>query len=508
MHSRRSPTIGLLAGLAVTLSAVAVYSGFTVVQLRGLRRLQAETIDRNRVDSLLLLRIQNNLASLGLALRDMLDRTEPYPLTAWQGQFNRMRTDLDDALGREARVSRANADQQRYLRTSVAQFWDGLDRIFAMAQSGQEDEARARIRLSLEARLASLATAVARLLVENNASEQQAAAQTQAIYARAERNVYVFLAAMLVLIVTVSLSLVLHNRRLFDRVAALSERRSELARQLIGIQENTFRHISRELHDEFGQILTAIGAMLTRAARRASVLDGHVRADLEEVRDIVQSTLDKVRALSQALHPVVLDDAGLEGALSTYLPGFEKQTGIAVQYEKEGPSLPLERDVAIHLYRVLQESLNNVARHARARQAMVRLRYLPHEVVLEIADDGVGFAASQENRGMGLTSMRERAELVSGRIEFLGGAAGGSIVRLTVPLRPGGGACRSVAVPVQPSPSCWWTITASSAAASAVCSKTTRISRLSAKPATEPARSRKPSSCGPPWSSWISPCPA
>jgi hypothetical protein len=197
VHSRQSPTIGLLAGLAVTLLSVAVYSGYTVVQLRSLRRLQTQTIDVNRADSLLLLRIQNNLNSLGLAMRDMLDASEPYPLTAWQGQFQRIRTDLDDALAREETFHRRTADQQRYLTTSVAQFWDAINRMFALAQGGQPDEARAQIRLSLQARQASLTTAVARLLVQNNESEQQAAGQTQQIYADVERHLYVFLAAML-----------------------------------------------------------------------------------------------------------------------------------------------------------------------------------------------------------------------------------------------------------------------------------------------------------------------
>ena len=86
-----------------------------------------------------------------------------------------------------------------------------------------------------------------------------------------ERNVYLFLAAMLVLILLTSLYLVQYNRRMFDQVAALSARRSELAQQLISMQENTFRSISRELHDDFGQILTAIGAMLQRAGKRREI---------------------------------------------------------------------------------------------------------------------------------------------------------------------------------------------------------------------------------------------
>jgi signal transduction histidine kinase len=430
-----SPTFGLLAGLAVTLSAVAVYAGYTVVQLRGLRQLQAETIDRNRTDSLLLLRIQNDLNSVDLAMRDMLDNGEPYPLTAWQAQFARLRVDLEDAVSRETQFSpAARADAQRqYLSASVAQFWDALDRIFTLART-DEPEARTRIRISLQARQAALSTAVARLLVQNNENEKQAAAQTRQIYARGERNVYLFLAAILIVLLATGLYLVQYNRRMFDQVAALSERRSELAQQLIAMRENTFRSISRELHDEFGQILTAIGAMLQRAGRRASAVESPLCADLKEVQEIVQSTLDKVRTLSQALHPAVLDEAGLEVALRQHLPVFQKQTGIQIAYESSGAGPPLDQSVAIHVYRVLQEALNNVARHSKSARAAVRLRYTADSVVLEVEDGGVGMANSGAGSGMGLVSMRERAELVHGNLELLPSESGGVLVRLTVPL--------------------------------------------------------------------------
>ena len=434
-QSSRSPTLRLLAGLAVTLTAVALYSGYTIVQLRGLRRLQTESIDRNRTDSLLLLRIQNNLNAVGLAMRDMLDSSEPYPLGAWKAQFRRIRVDLEDAMTREAKFSPAHrtADQNRYFATSMAQFWDALDRIFGLSESGNEEEARTRIRLSLQARQAALSTAVARLLVQNNESEERAAVETQLIYSRAERNVYLLLAAMLLLVAATGVYLVQYNRRIFDEVAALSESRRELAQKLISMQETTFRSVSRELHDDFGQILTAIGSMLQRADRRATVVDPPLRAELREVREIVQSTLEKVRALSQALHPVVLDEAGLETAIDTYLPMFEKRTGVHIRYEKKGEGPTLDRGVAIHLYRVLQEALNNVARHSKSSHADVRLSLSPASVILEVEDDGIGFQKS-DGQGMGLVSMRERAELLSGRIEFLEGRGGGSLIRLTVPV--------------------------------------------------------------------------
>ena len=142
----------IVAGLAVTLVAVAIYAGYTIVQLRALERLQAESIDRNRTDSLLLLRIQNDLNSVNLAIRDMLDAGEPYPLTAWQAQFKRLRVDLEDAVAREAALPNLNRSGQRqFLSASMAQFWDALDRIFVLAQT-DEAEARLdlrRVRLSL-----------------------------------------------------------------------------------------------------------------------------------------------------------------------------------------------------------------------------------------------------------------------------------------------------------------------------------------------------------------------
>jgi signal transduction histidine kinase len=434
-----TPTVRLLAGLAVTLAALCVYSIYTIAQMRGLERLQTESIDRNRTDSLLLLRIQNNLNALGLGMRDMLDAGEPYPLTAWQAQFKRLRMDLDDAMSREEKFSPATrtVDQRHYLAASTAQFWDALDRIFALAQSGNEEEARTRIRMSLQARQAALSTAVSRLLVQNNENEERAAAETQRTYARVQHNVSFLLAAMLVVVGFTGIYLVQQNRRIFDQVAALSERRSELAQQLISMQENTLRYISRELHDEFGQILTAIGAMLQRAEKRNSAADVSMRADVREVNEIVQSTLEKVRTLSQALHPVVLEEEGLESALDTYLPMFEKRTGIGIHYEKTGESRAVDALVAIHLYRVLQEALNNVARHSRSTHANVRLCFSPDAVVLEVEDDGIGFKQTTAVRGMGLVSMRERAEMMKGRIEFLVAASGGALVRLTVPVSSG-----------------------------------------------------------------------
>jgi signal transduction histidine kinase len=435
----RSPTTPLYIGLVITLAAVVAYSAYVTRQIVGLRALQNNLIDRNRKDSLQLLRIQNALNSIGMAMRDMLD-TDPldqeqrYPLTAWAPQFQRMRIDLEDAFRREQQVSPQGrtADQQKYLQSSLAQFWDAVDRTFATARNGKETEAREQIRLSLQARLAALTNAVARLLVQNNESEERATAQVTEIYNRVERQAYVFLTATLIAIILTSLYLIRSNRLIFNQLAVFSEQRSDLAQKLISSQESTLRHISRELHDDFGQILTAMGIMLGRA--RTQLPEGsQLRADLLEVHQTAQTTLDKVRSLSQALHPVMLDEAGLEQTIEWYLPVVERQTGIGISYEKSGTSFPVPGNAAVHVYRILQEALNNVARHAMTEKAWVRLRFTPDSLQVEIEDHGGGFPENRPRQGIGLVAMRERAELLGGKINIGRAAPSGTLVKMTVP---------------------------------------------------------------------------
>ena len=318
------------------------------------------------------------------------------------------------------------------MRSSLTQFWEATERTFSLARSGKEAEARAEIRLSLQARLAALNTAVSRLLVQNNESEEQAAAHVGEIYARVQRQVYVFLTATLAAILLTSLYVIRSNRQLFAQLAALSEQRSELAQKLIATQESVLLHVSRELHDEFGQILTAMGAMLSRAGNHAPE-GSTLRADLREVAEIAQSTLNNIRSLSQALHPVMLDEAGLVRTIEWYLPTVERQAGIKLSYEKSGSPFPVENSAAVHIYRILQEALNNVARHAGAREAWVRLQFQPNALQLEVEDHGKGFQPAPGKQGIGLVAMRERAELVGGSILFQKPVDGGTRVRLVVP---------------------------------------------------------------------------
>ena len=437
-----SPTAPLLFGLIVTLATVVGYSWYVSGQLSGLQRLQADLTDRNRMASLQLLRIQSDLNRLALAMRDMLTDEDGSSLSSWQGQFDRIRVDLDDALRREAQVSVvARSDEEtRALNAAVSQVWTAADRAFDLARASRHAEARADIQAQLQPRVGELSTAVGRLLLENNETEARAAQRTQDIYRDVQAQVYWFLSAALLAIAGTSLYLIYSNQQLFARLASLADERRELARTLITTRESTRREIARELHDEFGQLLTAIGAMLRRAERQAPETSP-LGTDLREIGEIAQTALDNVRGLSQTLHPSILDELGLESAIEWYLSTAEKQLGIRATYLREGPSVTVDSTVAIHVYRVLQEALSNVARHSGAQSARVTLRVEPGALVLEVADEGRGIAPGERRggrRGLGLVAMRERAELLGGTIDFSDQAAGGTLVRLRIP-RPAPG---------------------------------------------------------------------
>jgi len=431
---QQAPTRGLYLGLVITVLAVLAYAAYITLQFAGLRKLQSELVDRNRRDSLQLLRIQNDLNTLGLAMRDMQDPTEPYPIIAWVPQFERIRIDLEDALEHESALTEATptSDQRLYLNQSLVQFWDSVNRMFSLAQAGFESAAAQQIRDTLQPRQAALSSAVSRLLVQNNEAEERATVRTSAVYDRVQRQLYFFLAAILVAIVLTSLYLIRNNRRLFAQVAELSSQRSDLAQKLIATQESTLRHISRELHDEFGQVLTAIGSLIRRTGKHLPA-DSPVHADLQEVQGIAQSTLDNIRSLSQALHPVLLDEAGLVSALDWYIPTVERQTGLVLHYEKSGDTYPVGASAGVQIYRVLQEALNNVARHSGAREAWIRLQFEPAALILEIEDHGKGFRPTEGQTGIGLVAMRERAEILGGSVRVSPFPTGGTLVHLRVP---------------------------------------------------------------------------
>jgi signal transduction histidine kinase len=173
--------------------------------------------------------------------------------------------------------------------------------------------------------------------------------------------------------------------------------------------------------------------MINRASRHLDA-GSPLRTDLREVGEVAQTALDSVRGLSQSLHPSILEELGLASTVDWYLTTVERQLGVRVTYEKPGTAVTVPPHVGIQAYRVLQEALSNVARHAGTGQAIVRLAFKDGALHLEVEDHGPGMPAGTGSRGLGLVAMRERAELVGGRVTWSRPSVGGTLVSLVVPL--------------------------------------------------------------------------
>ncbi|GAB3029598.1 histidine kinase [Nocardioides flavus (ex Wang et al. 2016)] len=217
--------------------------------------------------------------------------------------------------------------------------------------------------------------------------------------------------------------------RLLARLA--EERRTGDARALAA-QEAERHRIAQELHDEVGQSLTVVLLGLKQLESRAPAA---LVPDLAAVRESARTGLDDVRRVARRLRPGVLEDLGITSALAALATDFADHSGASVR-RSFAPGLPaLRPEAEVVLYRVAQEALTNAARHAEASEVELSLQKVGQHVVLEVRDDGRGFAGLEE--GSGLMGMRERAALVGAELAVTSQPRHGTTVRLRVPVTTG-----------------------------------------------------------------------
>jgi two-component system sensor histidine kinase UhpB len=211
----------------------------------------------------------------------------------------------------------------------------------------------------------------------------------------------------------------------------LEDERRSSSRRVLEAQEAERLRIARELHDDIGQTLTATAI----EAERAAGTPGEQDAALRRAASAVRASLDDVRRIARELRPEALDDLGLVNALLSLCRRVDAQSGVEVRARIADDLPPLGAAAELVIYRVAQESLTNVIRHAHAARCEVSVRAEPGQVVLTVSDDGVGLPAGEDlDGGTGVTGMRERALLVDGRLRLGPRPGGGTEVVLHVPL--------------------------------------------------------------------------
>ena len=612
-----SPSRRLWIGLCITLSVFGVFVAYAVHEIRWLEDFQANVVQKNRLASIQLQKLQEDTFYLATSLRDMTLPESRYPIGYWRGEYTRVHQEMDQALAREAEYAAttpAGNEKRAQLRHVLDDFWETANQAFTLADEGHEETARYLIRSQLESKREVMSRLTQSLLTLNDQAQAEAGERIALVYGRVKRDLLLVVGALFLVALGTGLYTLQANRKTFARLHHLAERlqvqneqlaalyeaisavsqeqepvqilkdaceqlsralgidrvvflryeaaagrftpqavcgvsledagrmqlggglaaslpaleaggppmtlpaavapaeassgaapprgetlalplrvgtaltgafalcreknlpplredhlrlaakiveatlgplknaqlleqlkaQSEQLRKLswklIEVQEETLRQVARDLHDEFGQILTAIGAMLSRAGQQELERNSAFVEEVEHVKKIVEDTLQNVRNSSQIFRPAILDDFGLEQTLEWFALQFTRQTGIDVHFEGRLSDEFFPAEDAIHVYRIVQEALANVARHSNADEAWVTLEESGGEVHLEIRDNGAGYDPGAEmdrlaGEGAGLMGMRERARHLNGTIRLNSAPAQGTSVRLTVPLR-------------------------------------------------------------------------
>jgi signal transduction histidine kinase len=444
-----SPSKRLWVGLCVILSIFIIFAVYTVRQIHWLEDFQVNVVQKNRKASLQLQRLQNDAYLLAISLRDMAFSQSKYPIRDWQAQFTRLRDDMDNAItveGQFAVSTPATGEKRIQLRAALQDFWRLADQVFLSAQRGEEERARLLTQTELESKRAVISEIINRLLVLNDRAQAEASERINEVYGSVRNNNLLVLAVLFVLALATGLYTLQASRKTFEELRRLaeqlqvqSEQLRKLSWKLIDLQEHTLRQVARDLHDEFGQILTAIGIMLRRTGQKALDQDPVLLKDVHTVKSIVEDTLQNIRDRSQMFRPAILDDFGLQPALKWFVEQFSRQTDVRVHLKADLTDSFFDPEGAIHLYRIVQEALTNVARHSHAHEAWITLDERDGVLHLKVRDDGVGFERAgptdqAAGEGIGLMGMRERAEHLGGTFSVHSVPKQGTVVNVSIPL--------------------------------------------------------------------------
>ncbi len=235
-----------------------------------------------------------------------------------------------------------------------------------------------------------------------------------------------------------------HYTQLLEQSRHMQQQLRLLSRQLLLAQEEERKKISRELHDVIAQTLTSINVQLARLKKEAALDARGLERNIARTQKLVEKSVDVVHRFARELRPTVLDDLGLIPALHTFMKNFRGQTGIRVSLSAFASIEKVNGDRRTVLYRIAQEALTNVARHAQASHAEVRIEKVDGGVCMKIIDDGKGFhekrlQRARESNRLGMVGMRERLEMVGGKLTVTSIPGKGTTVIAQVPLMNLGG---------------------------------------------------------------------
>jgi signal transduction histidine kinase len=434
-------------GFSLTLG-VWIFTGYDIS--RRMTALQREVAEVNRrytraQDLLSTVRAQVLLASV--YVRDALLDPSPAAVDASLRRLQDTSTAIDTALAQYTPVLDSDAERQRLnrLQRELVDFRTTMHAVLDTDRSRWPEQARQLLNEQVVPRRET----VIRVSDDVQALNRQVFVEQQAglaaVYDAAERRTWQRLGLALAGSLGIALLATVYGARLERRLRRQREKdlqnTSDLQRlsaQLITAQEDERRTIARELHDEVGQVLTAIKMELS-VAQRTIESAGVTGKPLHSAQAITDTALHSVRDLSRLLHPSLLDDLGLPAAVRAYTQRFSERHGIRVDLQVASMDERLEPRLEAAVYRIIQESLTNIARHAGVATCRIRLTRSGDRLQLLVEDEGRGFdqrhpADASGRRGLGLIGMRERATQLGGEFSLDSGPGRGTRVSVDFPV--------------------------------------------------------------------------
>jgi signal transduction histidine kinase len=433
----------LLLGFGLTLG-LWLLAGYDFTRRMSQIELEAAAINARYTQAQeLLANVRPRVLLASVYVRDALLDPDPQTAIAYRRRIERTLASVDEALRQYVPVLHSAEERERVerLRQELDRF--GTAMLEVLVTDSRRSTEDARVLLGRIAPRRELVIGVSEKVQSlNRAAFIQQQASIAETYRVNQRQVWERLGLSLAGSLGIAMLAIFHVTRLENRLRAQRLRdvqnASDLQRlsaQVVHAQEEERRTISRELHDEVGQVLMAVNVELAIAQRRIEAA-GMPGAALEDVQSLADTALQTVRDLSHLLHPAVLDDLGLPAAIDWYLQGFGKRHGIRVELQREMPNGRLPADVEMNAYRLVQEALTNVAKHARATCCRISLSCLDDELRITIEDNGKGFdVAVRRGAGLGLIGIRERIAQIEGRLSIESAPGEGTTLQATIPIR-------------------------------------------------------------------------
>lgn len=430
----------LLAGFGGLLALMALAGSNTLLVLGRLRtsdvQIRQHFLSRNSE----LEKIRSGIYLSGTYLRDYLLAPEPAGAEAQWSNLQGIQRDTSVALNRyAASLDPREVEPFRILRAEINVYFHMLDVIFHNSNEEKRRKSYLYFYKDLFQRRTAMFEIADRIAAVNEQELSAGDAQISATFDRFRLSLLATLAITLVgglALAGITIRHLLHLeddlRTQYQGIVQAQAALKELSARLVKAQEDERRAISRELHDEVGQSLSALlmeaGNLAAIAPREPPELAGH----LDSIKRLAESSVTVIRNMTLLLRPSMLDDFGLAPALNWQAREISKRTGLRIHVDADDASDDLPDDHKTCIYRVVQEALNNSARHSQARSVDIAVRCERQRVLLTVRDDGNGFDPNRV-RGLGLLGMEERVAHLGGLFEAISEPSRGTLIRIELP---------------------------------------------------------------------------